>query len=177
MPSIDTLVSDIYEMLEKERANPSPEDVKSFGENLSRIVHDKLKPQSKSYLRLSNLGSRCLRKLWYSVNAPTLAEPLSGPARIKFLIGDITEAVVLFLAKLSGHDVTCEQQSVTVHDVTGHLDAVIDGEVTDVKSASPYSFKKFKEGLSPSTDDFGYLTQLGSYAQAKGTNRGNFLAV
>lgn len=179
-PKIETLVEDIYHTLE-EGATVSPEEAKTFGDNLARIVSEKLSSQNRSYLRLSNLGSRCLRKLWYSVNTPELAEKLSGPARIKFLIGDITEAVVLFLAKLSGHAVADEQQSVAVHGVPGHIDCTIDGEVTDVKSASPPSFKKFQSGVRKETDDFGYLTQLGSYVQAKkgngGTKRGHFLAV
>lgn len=174
--SNDTLVEDIYAVFEK-NVEVTPEQAKSFGETLARIIVDKLRPQTRNYLRLSNLGSVCRRKLWYSIRTPSLGEKLSGPARIKFLIGDITEAVVLFLAKLAGHDVSNEQQTVSLHGVEGHIDAEINGEVTDVKSASPFSFKKFEEGLRPDTDAFGYLTQLGSYAQAKGKRGGNFLAV
>lgn len=185
MPSIDTLVEDIYSTLEN-GCEVSPEVAKVFGDNLAGVVIERLKQNRKSYLRLSNLGSRCLRRLWYSINTPELAEKLPGQAHLKFLIGDITEAVVVFLAKVSGHTVADEQQTVSVHGVEGHIDCTIDGEVTDVKSASPYSFQKFEAGLSPSQDAFGYLTQLGSYVQAKapvhsetevsGERRGHFLA-
>lgn len=154
----------------------SPEEVKAFGEGLSQLVVKQLERKA-NYLRLSNLGTSCRRKLWYSINCAELAEPLSGPARIKFLIGDITEAVILFLARLAGHAVTDEQKSVALHGVKGHIDAKINGEVTDVKSASPASFKKFEAGLAPESDGFGYLTQLGSYVQAEGGSRGHFLAV
>jgi hypothetical protein len=102
---------------------------------------------------------------------------MHGSAYIKFLIGHVTEAVVLFLARLAGHSVTREQEEVNLHGVSGHLDAVIDGDLVDVKSASPYSFKKFEAGLKPESDSFGYLGQLGSYGHALGTSRGHFLAV
>jgi hypothetical protein len=36
----------------------------------------------------------------------------------------------------------------------------------DVKSASPYSFKKFKEGNLRDQDPFGYISQLSSYVYA-----------
>jgi hypothetical protein len=176
MKNIDTLIDDIYGVFDKETTVP-PEEARAFGERLGALLSARLGRQDKQYLRLSNLGSSCLRQLWYRVHAPELGEPLSGPARIKFLIGDITEAVVLFLARLAGHDVRDEQHEVELNGVKGHIDAVVDDTLVDVKSASPFSFKKFEAGLTPETDAFGYLTQLGSYGKAKGHKKGAFLAV
>jgi hypothetical protein len=175
MKTLDTLIEDIYAVFDKDVTVP-PEEIQAFGDNLARTLSDKLTKQEPR-LRLSNVGSPCRRRLWYSIRCPELGEKLSGPARIKFLIGDITEAVIIFLAKLAGHCVRDEQQTVEVHGIQGHLDGTIDGEVVDVKSASPASFKKFQKGLSRETDGFGYLSQIGGYAQAKGKNNGHFLAV
>ncbi|GAG19460.1 unnamed protein product, partial [marine sediment metagenome] len=53
-----------------------------------------------------------------------------------------------------------------LNGITGHRDCIIDGMLVDVKSASPFSFAKFKGGLQYKDDAFGYLTQLGSYLLA-----------
>lgn len=172
---IDTLVEDIYGVFDKD-VTIAPEDAKSFGDELARVVTDQLKEQSPR-LRLSNLGNSCRRQLWYSVNVPELAERMPGSTRIKFLIGHITEAVILFLAKLSGHAVTDEQKTVDLYGVKGHIDATIDGELVDAKSCSPPAFKKFQKGLTPETDGFDYISQLSKYGAAEGKTRGHFLAI
>ena len=76
------------------------------------------------------------------------------------------------------------QDRLNVHGIKGHRDAVIDGMTVDVKSASPYSFKKFKEGNLREEDPFGYISQLSSYVYAakddpKVTNKteGAFLVI
>lgn len=176
MSKIDTLVEDIYGVFDK-NVTVSPEDSRAFGEELSRIVVEQVTERKGNSLRLSNLGKPCTRQLWYSINAPELAERMSGATRIKFLIGHVTEAVVLFLARLSGHVVTDEQKEVSVHGVRGHIDGKIDGHLVDVKSASPYSFDKFREGLTPEQDAFGYLSQLGTYAYAENERQGSFVVV
>lgn len=175
--SIETLVPDIYALFEQD--NPlDKKDIIEFGYALgNKIVNRMSELRGKPTLRLSNIGTPCDRKLWYSINAPQLAEPLSGPTRIKFLFGDILEELVLFLARAAGHSVTDEQKEVSVNGIVGHIDALVDGELVDVKSASPYSFDKFASGLKPEDDSFGYLTQLGMYNHAVGGKRAHFLAV
>jgi hypothetical protein len=121
---------------------------------------------------MSNIGTKCLRKLWYTKNAPELAEPIRPEVRLKFLIGDILEELILWLAGIAGHKVEGRQDELTLEGVTGHRDAVIDGSIADVKSASSRSFAKFEGGLRPEDDTFGYLHQLGGYQQAsKGDHR------
>jgi hypothetical protein len=176
LADISTLVTDIYEVFEKD-VHVDPSEAKAFGEELSKVVTDAVTERKGNHLRLSNLGNSCKRQLWYSINTPELAEKLHGSTRIKFLIGHITEAVILFLAKLAGHAVTDQQREVNINGVSGHIDGLVDGELVDVKSASPYSFTKFQGGLSPAQDAFGYLSQLGSYAHALGLKRGHFLPV
>lgn len=176
MADISTLVEDIYAVFDKD-VTVSPEDTKAFGEELSRVVTDAVTEQHRPRLRLSNLGKPCSRQLWMDVNASELGEKLHGSTRIKFLIGHIAEAVVLFLAKLAGHSVTDQQREVNINGVKGHIDGLVDGELVDVKSASPYSFAKFAAGLIPQSDAFGYLSQLGSYANAMRHPRAHFLVM
>jgi hypothetical protein len=133
---------------------------------------------------MSNLGTRCDRKLWYSVNKPELAENLSGATSFKFLYGDILESLVLGLAKLAGHSVEGEQDELSIGEVKGHRDAVIDGRLTDVKSATTHSFAKFRDHKLRIDDPFGYLTQIGSYLHAsqkdplvKDKDKASFIAV
>lgn len=174
--TIDTLIKDIYEVFDK-KPQIAPEVAEAFGVELGKMVIERVSEEHKPRLRLSNLGESCGRKLWYSINTPELAEKLSGPTRIKFLIGDITERVILLLARLAGHSVTDEQKEVSLHGIKGHLDGKIDDHLVDVKSASPYSFRKFEDGLTPEVDSFGYLTQLSGYGSANSDTTGSFLAV
>jgi hypothetical protein len=104
--------------------------------------------------------------LWLEKNYPDDKEPFTASTYAKFQFGDLTEEYILFLAELAGHSVQYRQEEVEIDGIKGHWDAIIDGVLVDVKSASSFSFKKFKEGLTPETDGFGYLTQLGSYHYA-----------
>lgn len=121
-------------------------------------------------LRLSNIGTPCKRKLWYTINTPEAAEPLSPAARFKFLFGDILEELLLFLAKEAGHSVEGQQDELEINGIKGHRDAVVDGRIVDVKSASTYSFRKFAGNGLREDDPFGYLDQIGAYAQASGSD-------
>jgi hypothetical protein len=84
-------------------------------------------------------------------------------AEVKFAYGHILEALAITLAKAAGHEVTGEQDALTLEGVTGHRDCVIDGCIVDVKSASSRSFQKFKSGQLALDDPFGYLEQLDAY--------------
>lgn len=82
---------------------------------------------------------------------------------LKFSYGHILEAQAIALAKAAGHEVTGEQDELTVDGVKGHRDCVIDGYIVDVKSCSTPSFKKFKDRTLAMDDSFGYLDQLDGY--------------
>jgi hypothetical protein len=150
----------------------------AFGKKLAEHVSHRISDERGSpSLRMSNLGVRCDRKLWYSINTPDLAEQLSGPTRFKFLFGDILEELLLFLAQEAGHEVTRQQEEVEIAGVKGHIDGFIDGVLVDCKSASTFSYRKFADHLSHDNDAFGYLAQLGGYAYALGQPRAAFLVV
>jgi len=123
---------------------------------------------------MSNIG-KGTRQLWYDKNYGN-EEKLEGHTLIKFIFGDIIEQLVLFLADQSGHVVTERQAEVSRGGIKGHIDADIDGDTVDVKSASTYSFKKFKDGSLVENDPFGYIEQIAGYSKARDTP-GAFLAV
>jgi hypothetical protein len=125
---------------------------------------------------MSNLG-RGDRQIWYEIHKGELKDDLPPDTKVKFLFGDVWEAIMLFLAKEAGHEVTHEQAEVTVDGIVGHMDAVIDGVVVDVKTASKYAFRKFKDGTLAENDAFGYYEQLAGYAHALGDIDGAWLAV
>lgn len=166
--SINTLVEDIYLVIEGKGGWDAAVQ-EFFLKDVGSAVWSKLGPDRedrKPTLRLSGMGTSCTRKLWYQINEPDDNEVFSGSTLFKFLYGDVLESLVLSLAIAAGHDVKGMQDTLSVAGIKGHRDAVIDGITVDVKSASPYSFKKFKQGNLREDDPFGYISQLSSYVYA-----------
>ena len=168
----DTLVDDIYRMIDTKEipdSVPIEQVINDFGENVKQILRNNITESKfdKRKLRMSNIGKKD-RQLWYSYNGYK-GEELMPHTRIKFLYGHLIEEMVLALTKLAGHDVTHEQKQVEVQGIKGSMDCKIDGVLTDVKSASPYGFKKFKDGSLINDDPFGYVDQIKGYAHAENT--------
>lgn len=141
---------------------------KTMSDNITSMSDSRFsKPQEpRGYLSMSSLGTPCHRKLWYKVNKTDLAQPLRPNALLKFFFGDMIEELALCIAQQAGHTVVGQQDLMEAHGIKGSRDCVIDGMTVDVKSASPYSFKKFKEGNLREQDPFGYISQLSSYVYA-----------
>ena len=182
MKKLDTLITDIYSKLnllsEGKSLELSEEVIDQFGESMKDVIRDwaNPKPRDSKTLRMSNIG-RPARQLWYDMKSKNEGEQLQPSTFIKFLYGHMLEEVVLLLVRLAGHDVTGEQKSVKVKGIEGHMDCIIDGEVIDVKTASGYAFKKFKDGTLGNDDPFGYLSQLAGYESGNKTKHGGFLAM
>jgi hypothetical protein len=184
LPSIETLVDDIYNVFGQDNIQFSPELFAQFGGNLTELMTTRFNEERKGgTLRLSNIGKPD-RQLWYEVNDPKgekfPMEKLSPQSHIKFMYGDMQEQLCILLTKLAGHTVEYEQETVEVNGIVGHIDCLIDGHVVDVKSASRFAFPKFKDGtlLLPGNDPFGYIGQLAAYVHAKTPGKdGYFLAV
>jgi len=163
MPSIESLVADINHVLQtgegytEEVAEWVSEDVRKS------LLRQMKKREDKGSLRLSGLGTKCERKLWYTVNKATHREKLTASTLNKFIFGDLTESHIIGLCMAAGHKVEGMQDQLNVEGVLGHRDCVIDGMLIDVKSASSFSFRKFKEGKLREEDPFGYISQLSSY--------------
>jgi hypothetical protein len=163
---LDTLVSDVYALLESKKLSDTglvEKYSKTVGEVLGSRFEDKARLPT---LRMSNIG-RPLRQLWYELNGYK-GEEVRGQTLLKFAYGDATESLLVFLAQASGHTVERLQEEVEVDGVKGHIDCVIDGTLVDIKSCSAYSFRKFQDGslLEEGNDPFGYVAQLSGYAHA-----------
>lgn len=185
--TIDTLVSDINETLLKGVDEPKEELLDKYAEKFKELLRTRLaasERQREPTLRMSNVGKPCERQLWYEINAQGEAEKLPPEAHMKFLFGDLCELLLLYLVEVSGHTVEGTQDTQEIEGIKGHRDAVIDGTIVDVKSASTYSFKKFAEGRLAEDDSFGYVDQLQSYLHSGQTDdkvtdkdRGAFLVL
>lgn len=173
--NLSSLVEDIYGVIES-CEGISASDIKELAEGLTRTVTQRLSQPSKrrTTLSLSSIG-KPLRRLWYDLKEPP-EENDSPQNLLKFLYGDIIETLLLWLAKVSGHEVKDCQREVTHYGIKGHIDSIIDGEVVDVKSASPRSFMKFSKGSLVEDDPFGYLAQIASYDSEVGKGNPGFLA-
>lgn len=163
MADISSLVSDIYELFNKK--------IEHIDIGVSHEIRDEAPT-----LRMSILG-KPLRQLYYELkNFPR--EELSGQTKFKFQYGHILEDVILELAEKAGHEVKDRQRELVIDGVVGHIDAVIDGVLVDVKSCSPYSFSKFKDSTLRGNDSFGYIYQLSAYwAALPEITRAGFLAI
>lgn len=175
---LSTLVTDIYDLFDPNVGHtPNEENLDAFCENLKDLLKVRLSQRSGvgDVIRFSSLGKKD-RQLWYDAQGFE-KEELTAKTYFKFLYGDVIEQLVLFLCKEAGHEVTHEQEEIEVDGVKGHIDAIIDGVVVDVKSASPYAYKKFKEGTLFESDAFGYIPQISGYSEVLTPGKGGaFLA-
>lgn len=178
---IDTLVEDIYSLFTSdEEVNVSPDDLSKLAEEIVHSVSFALKEnhKKKKTLRLSLIGQPD-RKIWYNLNkeGESTEEGLKGNDYIKFLYGHILESLLVFLCKSAGHPVTDQQKELKIGGVVGHQDARVDNVLVDFKSASSFSFKKFKEGAIFTDDPFGYIAQLSAYAHANKVKEAGFVVI
>lgn len=184
MAKIETLIQDIYTMLEDGAEINSVKNrdaLEKFSKSIYSSVRRQLgegtrKRNEEPRIRMSQIGKPD-RQLWYEFNSPREPEIISGQSKMRFIFGDMLESLLILLAEVSGHDVTECQEEVTLEDIKGHKDCKIDGVLVDIKSASPYSFKKFKEGTLHSSDSFGYIAQISAYAEAGNDKSAKFFAV
>lgn len=174
---IETLKDDIYALFREKGWSSTADASAAFGQDLAAKIASRAKTErGPPSLRLSQIGKPD-RQLWYGINTPELAEPLSPETRMKFLYGDIIEEMVLWLAQEAGHEVTDQQKTVEINGVEGHIDCLVDGVLVDVKSSSTPGMHKFRDGNLYFEDSFGYLEQLSSYGFALGQSRGAFISV
>lgn len=175
--TIYDLPSDIAKAFH-EGVEVSDEHLNEFTSTIGSVIKSRLtkRPDEPPSLRMSKIGTKD-RKLWYEHNFPIPRSATPDPNALKFVYGDMIEALVVFLAKVTGHKVEDEQKEVIVNGVVGHKDFRLDGVTTDCKSASPFSFRKFKDGTLFGNDPFGYVAQLSGYLDAENESNGAFLAV
>jgi hypothetical protein len=178
---VEDVVQDIYALMESKDADPSVDveaEIDKFGESVKELMRTEFgrkKREDNRRLRLSNIG-RTDRYLWNHFNG-TEGEELQPHTYVKFMYGHLIEEMLLFLTRMAGHSVTDEQKVCNVEGIVGHMDCKIDGVVTDVKSASSFGFKKFKDGTLAYDDPFGYIDQIKAYAHSEGETEFGWLAM
>mgnify|MGYP003120701528 FL=1 len=182
MKKINSLIKDIYNLFKDNKGcKLKTKDRDAIIDVCVENIRDQLtssimgNDRDASRLRMSNVGYPD-RKIWYQCNN-TQQEELQDNDPIKFLYGHIIEELVFCFAKLSGHKVTDQQKETTLEGIKGHIDGRIDGVLVDVKSASPISYRKFKDRTLYSDDPFGYIDQLSSYATALKDKEAGFLVM
>jgi len=184
MAKIETLIADINKALEEGvdvNSMKNRDAMEKFSRSIWQSVRRQLgegtrRREAGGGLRMSQIGKPD-RQLWYDYRGTTEPEPIDGQTKLKFIFGDILESLLILLTEMAGHEVTDEQGEVEIGGVKGHKDCRIDGVLTDIKSASPYAFKKFKEGTLHTDDPFGYIAQISGYAEAGNDKRAAFFAV
>ncbi len=179
---IDTVAIDIKKLVagisNGKPANVTEENMDKFLKNIKEAFNSWNNPirEKDGKLRMSVLG-KPPRQLWYDRFSPKKTKSYDASLNIKFLYGHILEHLLLYLAELTGHKIGDQQKKVEIDNIKGHIDATVDGEVCDVKSASSFSFKKFKTGELVGDDPFGYHAQLSGYEAGMGTTGGGFLVM
>lgn len=177
----DTIIADIHKLLNTKEV-PSAVDQEAvldlMGENMKSIIRETIgKVRDNRKLRLSIVG-RDERYLWMKSKYPDAEDAaITGEKRVMFLYGHLVEEMLLALVRLTDHKVTDEQKTVSVAGVTGHMDCKINGTIVDVKSASSFGFKKFRDNKLHLDDPFGYIGQNKAYAFAEGVSKYGWLAM
>lgn len=181
MPNISTLVADIYATLEGSK-EPSKFTSVSVNEHFVRALKPREYKREPNTLRFSEVGSQCPRQLWFKYHRPEKAEKIDGNTAMTFLYGHVLESLTLSIVEAAGHVVTGQQKQAVIRlsdgwQIRGSADAFIDGTLIDVKSVTKQSEDKFKDGLPPDKDPWGYRLQLSGYATAFGETEAGFLTV
>lgn len=164
-------------------AQISDELIDEFAEACKKAIRGNLlddRTKEPFRLRMSNIG-RDLRQL--HLEKEHGRQPLSTQSKLKFTYGALIEALTVLILKASA--VNIQEQSgkcslkVSETDINGEFDLIIDDEVWDVKSASPYSYdNKFKSLQTLiAGDDFGYINQLVGYCKATGKMPGGWIII
>lgn len=167
MADLKDIPKDVYALFDPSIDHEvSEENLDLFATEIKDLVRNRLKEYRRpdSPLRFSALGKKD-RQVWMEAHPdPENEEEMIPKTYLKFMYGDVIEQLLLFLIREAGHDVTNTQAEVDVDGIKGHIDAIIDGVVVDVKSASPFGYQKFANNSVTEDDPFGYVDQLAGYS-------------
>lgn len=165
----------------RDRGEEIPEALlDKFAEDCKVALKRQLSPQEdrKFSVRLSQIGKPVCQQQCEKLGVEGEDDEYNLP--LKFLMGDLVEAVMMVLLEMSGVKVEDEQDKVEYDGIGGTMDCTLDGKVYDIKSCSSYAFEhKFEAGFHSllESDTFGYVPQLYSYAEAKGKKAGGWVAM
>ena len=167
----------------------SPELIHEFKESCGQALEKQFNQENVKRIRMSALGKPlCQQQMDINSDAE---EEVDYTLLMKFLMGDLLEALAIAIMKSAGVNIESEQESVNIKfskdgkkfdKVTGTYDVKIDGKVYDIKTASPAAFNtKFSSfgGYTKIKEDdpFGYIMQGYLYSEASGSPFGGWIAI
>tara|TARA_Y100000588_G_C14269322_1_gene931545 strand:+ start:3251 stop:4132 length:882 start_codon:yes stop_codon:yes gene_type:complete len=161
-----------------------PSLVEEFKEMCGSAIERQFSRNNEYRVRMSGVGKPlCQQKM--SVRKD-VEEDVDYTLVMKFLFGDIIEAIAVTVMKAAGVEVQAEQESVSLDiggtKLSGTYDIKIEDKIYDIKSASPGSFSmKFAANRGynniKNDDVFGYVPQGYLYAEAAGCDFGGWIAI
>ena len=160
--------------------------IEQFGEDCKDSLRKQLSSRGGYRIRMSGLGRPlCQQKMEKQGHTQEVAYN----DIMRFLMGDLVEAVAVFVMKAAGVTVVDTQRQCSLKlgdtDVKGTLDIILnDGQdkVWDVKSTSPWSFdNKFSNRggyeVIKEDDPFGYIMQGFLYSESQDMPFGGWIAI
>jgi hypothetical protein len=168
------------------KASLSDEIIEQFAEDCKQAIQRQFSKKREYSVRMSGLGRPiCQQKM----ERDGYEEEKSYNDVLRFLFGDVVEAITMAVMRGAGVDIADTQTKVTTNigdsEIAGTLDVAITDEhglpkVWDIKSASDYSFtNKFSKGYRAieADDVFGYIMQGHLYAEGYQAPFGGWIAV
>jgi len=160
--------------------------IEKFGEDCKDSLRKQLSRNDDYRIRMSGIGRPlCQQKLEKKGHKQEVAYN----DVMRFLMGDLVEAVAVFVMKAAGVKVVDTQRACELelsgNKIKGTLDLVMDdGEekVWDIKSTSPWSFDNKFAGRGgydaiKEDDPFGYIMQGYLYAKSQDMPFGGWIAI
>tara|TARA_R110000796_G_scaffold104931_3_gene214913 strand:+ start:294 stop:1184 length:891 start_codon:yes stop_codon:yes gene_type:complete len=161
-----------------------PHLIEEFKEMCGSAIQRQFDRKSEYRVRMSGVGKPlCQQKMSIREDRE---EEVDYTLVMKFLFGDLIEAVAVTVLKASGVEIQGEQESVSLDiggtTLKGTYDVKIDNKIYDIKSAAPGSFSmKFAANRGYNNikqdDPFGYVPQGYLYSEAAGTTFGGWIAI
>lgn len=168
----------------KGEAEISEELIEEFGELCKASLRKQFTPNKREFkIRVSQIGKSLRQQQCELLDCETDEEEPYNTI-LKFLYGDVVEAILVVLLKASGTKIQELSKKVKLPiggiEIEGELDVKINDKIYDIKSASPFSYdNKFSRGFDyvNEVDNFGYVTQLYLYAEAEKCGVGGWIVM
>ena len=180
---LSTLIESFLYDAVRGKAKLSPETIEEFKEACGKALEKQFNEKAEWRMRMSGLGKPLCQQ---QLDKKGKEKELQYNTIIKFLMGDLLEAVAIAVMRGAGINLEKIQEPVKLKvgdtELGGTYDVKIDGKVWDIKSASPSSFMgKFGEFGSynkiKNDDPFGYIMQGHLYGEADNSPFGGWIAV
>ena len=180
---LSTLIESFLYDAVRGKGKLSPETISEFKEACGKALEKQFNEKVEWRMRMSGLGKPLCQQ---QLDKKGKEKELQYNTIIKFLMGDLLEAVAIAVMRGAGINLEKIQEPVKLKigdtELGGTYDVKIDGKVWDIKSASPSNFMgKFGEFGSytkiKGDDPFGYIMQGHLYGEADNVPFGGWIAV